>query len=176
MEQYMVLSMIGPDKGGIVNNLATLADETGCFFADSRITVLGKEFAAVILLYGPWAAIAKLENNLPAFAENNELNIETRRTQMPELEGNAMPYMVHVIAIENPHLVPMITNFFHEHEINTVELTTHRYRAQLTGAPMFSIMMTIHIPPDVKIADLRENFIIFCEDNNLDAILEPEKS
>ena len=176
MEQYLVLSIIGPNKAGVVNNLANLADESGCFFADSRITVFGNELAAVILVYGPWAAIAKLETNLTPFAEKHELMISSRRTQMPKLEGYAIPYMVHVIAIENSHLVPTITNFFNQQNINTVELTTHRYRAQLTNAPMFSLMMTIHIPADVKIADLRENFIIFCEDHNLDAILEPEKS
>ena len=176
MEQYLVISVIGHDQPGIVNELTHMSSQCGCAIADTRITVLGQEFAAVLMAYGPWSAIAKFESLMPSFAEKYQLDINHRRTQSSNKNPTAIPYMVHVVALETPNLVHTITNFFIDQNINTVELTTHRYTAQLTGAAMYSLMMTIHIPGDLKISDLRENFILFCEDHNLDAILEPEKS
>ena len=176
MDQYLVISIVGSNRNGIVNELAKLTHHSGCHFADTHIHVLGNEFAGTLLVYGPWAAIAKLEASLPGFATQHELNIDSRRTQMPIMEGNTIPYMVHIVTLEEQDLIPKITNFFHQYAIDTIELSTHRYRAQLTGATMFSLLMSIHIPHHIKIADLRENFILFCEDHNLDAILEPEKN
>jgi len=34
----------------------------------------------------------------------------------------------------------------------------------------------VNIPARVHIATLRENFMLFCDDRNLDAIVEPYKS
>jgi glycine cleavage system transcriptional repressor len=41
---------------------------------------------------------------------------------------------------------------------------------------MFALSMTVNIPVRVHIATLRENFMIFCDDRNLDAIIEPYKA
>jgi glycine cleavage system transcriptional repressor len=37
----------------------------GCNIADSRMTVLGGEFAILLLVEGQWNTLAKLENVLP---------------------------------------------------------------------------------------------------------------
>jgi glycine cleavage system transcriptional repressor len=41
---------------------------------------------------------------------------------------------------------------------------------------MFSLTMSVNIPAATQISDLRERFILFCDDLNLDAIIEPEKT
>ena len=40
---------------------------------------------------------------------------------------------------------------------------------------MFALSMMINIPAKAHLASLRENFLMFCDDRNLDAILEPYK-
>ena len=45
-----------------------------------------------------------------------------------------------------------------------------------TGAPMFAVQMIINVPSKLQVAQLREEFMDFCDSLNLDAILEPVKS
>jgi glycine cleavage system transcriptional repressor len=59
--------------------------------------------------------------------------------------------------------------------INIQDLQTDSYRAAHTGTPMFAANITVNIPPDMHIARLREEFLDFCDDLNLDAVLEPMK-
>jgi glycine cleavage system transcriptional repressor len=44
-----------------------------------------------------------------------------------------------------------------------------------TGADMFSAHVTIGVPASMHIAALRDDFLAFCDDLNLDAIMDPMK-
>jgi glycine cleavage system transcriptional repressor len=83
---------------------------------------------------------------------------------------------VHVIALDNPGIVHEIANFFAVQGINIEAMETSTYAAPHTGSPMFALSMTVNIPARVHIATLRENFMLFCDDRNLDAIIEPFKN
>ena len=41
---------------------------------------------------------------------------------------------------------------------------------------MFAVQMVINVPGKLHVAQLREEFMDFCDSLNLDAILEPVKS
>jgi glycine cleavage system transcriptional repressor len=38
---------------------------------------------------------------------------------------------------------------------------------------MFSVQMTVSIPRTVHVATLREEFLEYCDEQNLDAVMEP---
>ena len=71
--------------------------------------------------------------------------------------------------------MPRLANFFASRGISIQELTTNSYAAAHTGTPMFSLHMTINVPAHTLIAALRDEFLDFCEQLNLDAIIEPVK-
>src|SRR4029077_17440209 len=52
MKQLFALSAIGRDRPGIVADLAELIYECDCNLEDSRMTILGSEFAVLLLLSG----------------------------------------------------------------------------------------------------------------------------
>ncbi len=66
MSSYLVVSALGENQKGLVNELASLASSSGCNIVDSRMTLLGNEFAVIMLLKGEWNALAKMEHHLPA--------------------------------------------------------------------------------------------------------------
>ena len=79
------------------------------------------------------------------------------------------------ISLDNPGIVSDIANFFASQDINIEAMETNTYAAPHTGSPMFALAMTVNIPGQIHIALLRENFMVFCDDRNLDAIIEPYK-
>ena len=176
MEHFLVLSALGADRTGIVDELARAASDSRCNIADSRMIVMGQEFALIMMLSGTWDAIAKLEAQLPNLGKRLGLAIITKRTEPRGVQAEAMPYNVHVIALDNPGIAHEIANFFAVQGINIEAMETSTYAAPHTGSPMFALSMTVNIPARVHVASLRENFMLFCDDRNLDAIIEPFKN
>ncbi|MDV3239947.1 MAG: glycine cleavage system protein R [Gammaproteobacteria bacterium] len=171
----LVISALGKDRPGIVNDLSRLVFDSGCNLADSRMTVLGGDFAVILLVTGNWSSIAKLEDQLPGLAERLEMNIISRRTADREQHRDLLPYAVDVVALDNPGIVHSLANFFSTRQINIQDLATTSYSAPHTGTPMFSVHMRVDIPARLHIATLRDEFMDFCDQFNLDAIIEPVK-
>jgi glycine cleavage system transcriptional repressor len=175
MQNLLVISAVGENRRGLVDELSTAIRDCGCGIADSRMTVLGKEFAVVMLVSASWNAIAKLENTLPRLQSSLELSIVSRRTEAREAAIDKMPYAVEVVSADNPGVVNEIAHFFTVRDIDIEDVYTGTYKAVHTGTPMFSLHMTISVPTNTSIATLRGEFIEFCDHLNLDSIMEPVK-
>ena len=52
MHSWFILSAVGPDRPGIVSDLSQLIFDCDANLKDSRITILGNEFAAILLCSG----------------------------------------------------------------------------------------------------------------------------
>lgn len=172
---HLVISALGRDKPGIVNQLSRAIYELDCNITDSRMTVLGGEFAILLLVTGPWNRLAKLEDQVPDLQERLDLTITTKRTEERAGNANLLPYGVDVVSLDHPGIVYSLASFFSEKNINIEDMTTSCYAAAHTGTPMFSVRMSIGIPADIHIAALRDEFMDFCDSMNIDAVLEPIK-
>ncbi len=172
---YLVISALGEDRPGIVSQLSKLILDQGCNIEDSRMTVLGGEFAAMLLVEGKWNMLAKIENALSELERQLGLTIVCKRTGERASGQNLLPYAVDVVAMDRPGIVNQLASFFAERDINLEDLSTTTYAAVHTGTPMFAVHMTVGIPADIHIAALREDFMDYCDALNLDAVLEPVK-
>ena len=172
-ENYLVICALGPDKPGIIDALSEVVTNVECSVLDTRMTVLGSEFSLLMMVSGPWNAVAKLENQLPALQERLDLSVITRRTELRKPSGNQLPYAVEVLSLDHPGIVTQLAGFFSSRGINIEDLVTTSYAAAHTGTPMFSVNMSVGIPGDMHIAHLRQEFLDFCDDMNLDGMMEP---
>ena len=172
---HLVISALGKDRPGIVNQLSKAIYELQCNISDSRMTVLGGEFAILLMIDGPWNQLAKLEDQVPELQEKLDLTITTKRTEARAAEANLLPYGVDVVSLDHPGIVYSLASFFSDKNINIEDMTTSSYAAAHTGTPMFSVRMSIGIPANIHIAGLRDEFMDFCDSMNIDAVLEPIK-
>lgn len=175
VDNYLVISAIGADKPGIVNALSMAVLDNNCNIVDSRMTVLGGEFAIILMVGGNWDAVARLEQSLPKTGESLGLTIISKRTEARGIRDKMLPYLVEVVAMDHPGIVYNVAEFFSSRNINIEDLSTGSYAAAHTGTPMFSMHMTISIPAEQTIGQLREQFTEFCDELNLDAVMEPVK-
>lgn len=172
---HLVISALGKDRAGIIDELAKAVFELGLNISDSRMTVLGGEFAILLLVDGQWNQLAKLEDQVADLEQRLGLTIVTRRTE-PRVSGvTLLPYAVEVVALDHPGIVHHLARFFSERGINIEDMTTSSYAAAHTGTPMFAVHMHVGIPSSLHIATLRDDFMSFCDEMNLDAVLEPLK-
>lgn len=175
MESLLVITALGEDKPGIVDKLSETVVACNCNIIDSRMSVLGGEFAVMLMVAGKWNELSKLEDALTTASESLSLTITCKRSEANKASTDLMPYSVEVISIDQPGIVHELARFFSSRDINIQELNTAQYAAAHTGTPMFALQITANIPASQHIAGLRDEFLDFCETLNMDATMEPAK-
>jgi glycine cleavage system transcriptional repressor len=176
MRQLIVLSAVGGDRPGVVKDISKAILDCGGNIEESRMAALGAEFAVLMLISGNWHTLTKLEKALDELKKKDELTITIKRTGEHAAQDDCIPYGVDVVCLDQPGIVFHLSEFFALRDIEIADVVTRRYAAAHTGAPMFSVQMTVNIPGNAPIAQLRDEFLDLCEQYNLDSILEPIKS
>ena len=171
MTTKLVISALGADRPGIVDKLSNIIYDLGLNIEDSRMSVLGGEFAILLLISGEQSAIDALQAQAAEIEQALQMSLLLKPTTESKTGDNTIPYSVEVAALDNPGIVRNIASFFSSQNINIVNLQTEKYSAPHTGSPMFALHMTIGISAETSIAKLREAFMNFCDDLNLDAEL-----
>lgn len=168
-----VIATIGKDRPGIVDRITAIVHDLNLSIEDSRMTVLGGEFAVLMSVVGGTLPLQRLETKLGKLAEQMDLAFLFRRTdQRKDVEGR-VPYTVSVTAMDHPGIVHRVANFFSSQNINIYNLDTVTERAPHTGTPIFSLVMEVEVPPEIRIVELRDSFFYFCDDHDLDGELRP---
>jgi glycine cleavage system transcriptional repressor len=172
----LVITVAGEDRPDLIAELTRVIKESKCNILESRMTELGAEFAAHLLTEGAWNQIVKLENALEALATRYKLKISTLRGSETELPDEGLiPYGVDIFAGDRIDNIHELAAFFSARSIKILDLSTSRYPAPYTNTPLFLARMIVKIPADARIVSLRDEFLDFCDQQNLDAILEPVK-
>ncbi len=173
MNKYLVISALGQDKPGIVKALSkTILDNNGNI-CDSRMSVLGDEFALVTMVSGSDKVITQIENVLNECQESMGLTIICKRTATRNVADKRLPYNLNVVALDNPGIVHDVTDFLLEKKVNVEELSTSTYPAAHTGTVMFALDLNVSLPTDINISNFKNEFLNFCDELNLDAAIEP---
>lgn len=175
MSQLIVLSAIGNDRTGVVQDITKVILACGGNIEESRMTTLGAEFAVLMLVSGNWATLSKLETSLDKLTSDS-LSISIRKTDARPVREDCMPYAVDVVSLDQQGIVFNLADFFASRGIEIADVATRRYAAAHTGAPMFSVQMAVNIPSAESISQLRDDFMEICDRLNLDALLEPVKN
>ncbi len=175
MQNYLVLTALGEKKPQLVLKFTQAIKDSGCNIVDSRMTVLGNEFSIIMMLSGTWDSIAKIEGILPKLQNQLNMSITAKRTKHAANTNNLMPYAIDIVSFDHIGIVHDIAEFIVKNNIDIQDIYTNTYKATNTDTQMFSLHMTVNIPCDVSIASIRGDFMDFCDQLNLDAIMEPVK-
>lgn len=171
----LVITALGQDRPGLVGDLTAAVGDTGCNILDSRMTTLGCEFGVMMLVSGRWDELARLEAGLAGVGRRLGLVLQSRRTESPEPTGQTLPYVAEVVSLDQPGIVSQLAGFFAQREISIRDLSTASYQAQHTGTRMGTVQITVDVPASLHLATLRDEFMEFCDQLNLDAMIEPLK-
>lgn len=173
MTRFLVISAVGEDRPGLVNTLSESILELGANIDESRMALLGGEFAMILLVSADEAVIDHLQQSLPQIGEKTGLTISCKETAPRSEAARTMPYEVTVVAMDHPGIVHSVTEFFASRGINIRDLSTRTYAAAHTGAPMFALAMTVDIVAGNRLSQLRNDFVAYCDDQLIDAMIEP---
>jgi glycine cleavage system transcriptional repressor len=172
-QAFSVLTAVGPDRVGIVDDLSGAVSRVGANIEESKMAVLGGEFAVIMLISGSDASLQSLCAALPALGEKLGLHITCQPTHQPRAEEKGRPYLLTAVSLDTPGIVHSVTALLRRHAINIEDLETETAAAPWTGAPMFRLSAHLVVGPSVSIAALKEELARLQLEHDLDVVLAP---
>jgi len=170
---FSVLTAVGPDRVGIVDDLSGAVSGAGANIEESKMAVLGGEFAVIMLISGSDASLQSLCVSLPALGEKLGLRVTCQPTREPRAAENGRPYLLTAICLDTPGIVHSVTALLRRHAINIEDLETETAAAPWTGAPMFRLSAHLVVGPSVSIGTLKEELARLQREHDLDVVLTP---
>ena len=122
MTTKLVISALGEDRPGIVDELSNIIYKHSLNIEDSRMTVLGGEFAILLLVSGDQSSIDAIQTQVHEIEQALQMRLLIKVTSDSSPIENAIPYAVEVAALDHPGIVNNISSFFSERDINIVDL------------------------------------------------------
>ena len=170
---YKVILAIGPDKPGIISTVSAFLTERNCNIEDSRMSIIGEEFALFLLFSGPFNSIEKVKNDIKGLEQKSGLTVLLKDTKPPKNKGKepAIPYKIDVIGMDHPGIVNEITGIFHKNNINVVNLESDVSNAPVSGTALFHMHIKIDVPVSLSISALKEELAKAEKHSNLNIAL-----
>lgn len=176
VQQYVVISGLGPDRPGIVAATTRFLTDRAANVEDSRAVVLGGEFGMMVLASGDSGAVERLMSDLATLEEATGLTFQARATVSPEehRRARALPYRVEANALDHEGIVHAITEALYAAGLNIVSLETSVRNAPVTGTELFSLVARVDVPDGVAVADVRAALAEVAHTQSVDVEMRPD--
>jgi glycine cleavage system transcriptional repressor len=179
VRRWFALSAIGRDRPGIVADLAELVHDSGCNLEDSSMTILGSEFAVLLLLTGEGDDV---EQRLAAGSKR--LEWERRLTVfIRPLEGEPIPYSVgkearpyelQATGVDKAGLVARVARCLADHGASIQRMSTRSRPEPGAGTPIYTMSIRLDVPAGVAEDVLRADLERVAAELSIDVSLSRE--
>ena|SRR3990167_2677624 len=173
-QHYLVATVLGSDQIGILEAFTKISKQCGCNIVESKLASIGEECALIFHYAGIWNTIAKLEATLPALCQQLGVALQMKRTSLRQSPSASLPYQIHVTAHDRTGILNELAYFFLQNRISIDKMESETYKAR-NGSLLTNITFAVNIPAKRSLSELRERFIIYCDERNLDAMIEPHR-
>ncbi len=178
MKRWFALSAIGPDRPGIVADLAELIYECDCNLEDSSMTVLGSEFAVLLLLTGEGEHIEqRLSSACKRLEWEKRLTVFFRPLETEpvpyRVAARAKPYLLQASGVDKAGIVARVARTLASHGVNITRMETVSRPEPGTGTPIYHMRIWMDVPASAELSRLREDLERVAAELLIDISLEP---
>jgi glycine cleavage system regulatory protein len=150
----LVLTLIGPDRPGLVEAVAEVIAAHGGNWLESRMAHLAGKFAGVLRAEVPAERARALVEALARLEERGlRVVAELAPATAPPIDRR--PMELEVVGLDRPGIVREISQLLARHAINVEELRTDRTSAPMSGEMLFRAQARVHVPAGADLAAVR---------------------
>lgn len=153
MSSRLVLTVIGVDRPGLVDRLATTIATAGGSWLGSRMARLSGQFAGIVEVQVDDERAGELAQALSALD-----GLSVTATPSMAMSPTAAPRSARLAFVgqDRPGLVQVVSRVLAENLVNVEELETRTYLAAMSGTQVFEAEASLTLPPEVDVGALRE--------------------
>jgi glycine cleavage system regulatory protein len=141
----LILTVVGPDRPGLVRLIAQSVAERGGTWLESRMARLAGQFAGIVLVAVPPAEVEPLAATLRALSAEG-LRVAVERGSEEAAPPPPVMLALEVIGNDRPGIVRDVTRVLAECSVNIEELTTDVKSGSFSGEPLFRAAARISAP------------------------------
>lgn len=171
----LAITVLGTKTKLYIEEVLSAITNCKCSVVEFRSSQLADASAAYLLIEGNWNHIAKLENLLDNLQGRLGIQCCSMRPENGKPASEVIPYSLETISLYRHDVIQDITSFLLSRNIGIEEMSASRYLSSYCQSPVFSTRFIVAIPSKIHLLSFREEFLDFCDNLNLDAILEPLK-
>jgi len=165
---YAVVRAIGSDRIGVVDDVSEVVEMTSCNIEESKMSVLGGEFAVMMLVSGTESAIDALVNYDFKSGDLKDFSVDVIRTKEPLASRLGVPYVIETVSLDSPGIVHAVTAILAREDISVEELETETTPAPFTGSPLFTLRIRVTLPGPKRAGQLKDKLQQLALDRDLD--------
>jgi glycine cleavage system regulatory protein len=150
----LVMTLIGPDRTGLVEMVARTVSEHGGNWLESRMCRLGGEFAGILRIEIPEAKKASL---LAAMQGIPDLNVVGRPDAKSIPTTGARQTKLEIVGSDRPGIVRDITSALARAKVNVEEFSSEVVSAPMSGETLFKASARLQLPGDCDLAALKKD-------------------
>lgn len=177
MRRWFILSAIGRDRPGLAAELARLVLDCDASLDDSRMTILGTDFAMILLCSSASPDAAdRLAVGAKQLEREHGLTILMRHLEdgpRPSLPApGSKLYRLEAAGEDKAGIVAGVCGALAEEGVNIAELST-RGRPGPGGSPHYEMHLLVEVPENLDVRRLRERLDAEADRLVIDVLLAP---
>jgi glycine cleavage system regulatory protein len=161
----VVLTLIGPDRPGLVEAVAERVTAHGGNWLESRMAQLAGQFAGILRVELPPDGVAALQESLRELEDQGLKVLTHMGAPQP---GSRLAMELEAVGQDHPGIVREVSQVLLRYGVNIEELTTDRFSAPMAGGLMFRARLRLGVPAGVDTARLCRDLELIAHDLMVD--------
>jgi glycine cleavage system transcriptional repressor len=175
-KEHLILTAVGPDRVGLVQQIAEFISQHGCNIEDSKMAVFCGEFAVIVLISGESGNLMKIGRDYRTIETQTGLTISIKTPSTRTPPQSFLPYRLTASCMDHPGIVYRISAVLSSAGINIESMETKTYAAPVSGTPIFQLEANLAVPTQTNINQLRQRFAEIQREENIDIELAAAKA
>jgi glycine cleavage system regulatory protein len=161
--QDVVLTIVGPDRPGLVEAIAEAVARSGGNWLESRMAHLAGTFAGVLRVQAPAEAVPRVVAAIEELS-HIDLKVTVAPGIVSETLGPQRLLDLDLIGLDRAGIVRDISAILARHGANIEELVTDVSSAPMSGEPLFRAQVRLKVPAAADADPLRTDLERFATD------------
>lgn len=176
MKEQVLVTATGSDRPGIVARLTEEFVKHGANLEESRMALLGGEFAAVILISVDSKQFEGLVAGLAQLKQDG-ISITTKKTQAgdPNRFRSHISCELSVKGADHEGIVHKIAAYLRDQSVNIESMESEVVGAPETGTPLFCMRAMIKVPPAIPLIELRKSLTAIGDAESVEVELQVQE-
>ncbi len=174
MHRCLVMTIIGRDRPGLVESVASLVADHGGNWLESRMSRLGGQFAGILRVEVPEANEKRLVSALRALDRKGLAITVQPDTTGPAPEPNQLQSL-EIVGQDRPGIIRQISRALADQGVNVEELHSECASAAMSGETLFRAHAKLSIPASCDTEKIRKKLEQIAEDLIVEISLEEIK-
>lgn len=170
METSYIITFIGDDRPGLVEQLSSTIEANGGNWHESRLSQLGGKFAGLILVSLPAESGDKLLESLKQLSASG-LSVRVTPT-INVASGAGRSLSLSIFGPDRPGIVREISSALAAHQINVVEMDSAVNSAAMSAEMIFEATISAQVPDTTDMNQLQSSLDEIANQMTLDIELE----